>query len=68
MMKTSYTSSMPDYNHIYREDASKSQTNDTLVYTGYMRRPFQFNSAILTAKNLAYVGHTSWYKNPLIPM
>ncbi len=33
-----------------------------------MQRPFQFNLAILTAKNLACVGHTLWYKNQQIPM
>ena len=53
---------MPDYDLIYRAYASKSQTNDTLVYAGYMQRPFQFNLATSTAKNLACVGHTSWYK------
>ena len=62
-MKTSYTSSMPDYDVIYRAYASKSQTNNILVYARYMQRPFQFNLAVLTAKNLAYVGHMPWYKN-----
>ena len=51
------------YNHIYQAYANKSQTNETLVYVWYMKRPFQFNLAISTAKNLAYVGHMSWYKN-----
>ena len=31
-----------------------------------MQRPFRFNLAISTAKNLAYVGHTPWYKNQRI--
>ena len=59
---------MPDFNHIYGEYARESQTNDTLVYAGYMQRPFQFNLAISTAKILAYVGHMPWYKNQRIPM
>ena len=56
-----------DFHHIYRAYASKSRTNETLVYAWYMQRPFKFNLAILTAKNLAYVGHTYWYKNQRIP-
>ncbi len=66
-MMTSYTRSMPDFHHIYRAYASKSQSNDTLVYAGYMHRPFQFNLAISIAKNLACVGHMLWYKNQQIP-
>ena len=53
---------MPDFDLIYWVYASKSQTDGTLVYTGYMQRPFQFNLAILIAKNLAFAGHTSWYE------
>ena len=56
------------YDHIYQAYASISQINDTLVYFRYMQRHCQFNLAILTAKNLAYVGHTSRYKNQQIPM
>ena len=40
---------------------------DILVYARYMQRPFQFNLGISTAKNLACVGHTPWYKNQQIP-
>ncbi len=54
---------MPDYDLIYWAYASKFQTNNTLVYAGYMQRPFKFNLAISTAKNLACVGHMSWYQN-----
>ena len=61
-MKTSYTRSMLDFNQIYWVYASKSQTNNTLVYARCMQRPFQLNLTILTAKNLAYAGHMSWYK------
>ncbi len=62
-MKTLYTSSMPDWDLIYQAYASKSQTNNILVYARYMQRPFQFSLAISTAKILAYVGHTPGYKN-----
>ncbi len=54
---------MPNYDLIYWACASKFQTNDTLVYARYMQRPFQFNLAILTDKNLACAGRTSLYKN-----
>ena len=66
-MKTLYTSSMPDWDLIYRAYASTSQTKNILVYAWYMQRPFRFNLAISTAKNLACVGHTLWYKNQQIP-
>ena len=37
-MRTSYTKSVPNFHHIYRAYASKSQTNDTLVYSQYRQR------------------------------
>ena len=67
-MKTLYTSSMPDYDLIYWAYASKSQTNNILVYARFTQRPFQFNLAISTAKNLASVWRTSGYKKQRIPM
>ena len=56
------------YDHKYQVYVGKSQTNETLVYAWYMQRPFQFNLAISTAKNLACVWHTYWYKNSQIPV
>ena len=50
---TTYTKCMPE----------NPKPMKTLVYAGYMQRPFQFNLAISTAKNLACVGQKSWYKN-----
>ena len=66
-MTSFYTRSMPDMTTYTKCMPENPKPMKTLVYSQYMQRPFQFNLAISTAKNLACVGHTSWYKNQRIP-
>ncbi len=54
---TTYTKCMPE----------NPKPTKALVYARYMQRPFRFNLAISTAKILACVGCTSWYKNLQFP-
>ena len=54
---------MPDTTTYTRCMPENSKPTKIQVYAWYMQRPFRFNLAISTAKNLACVGHTSWYKS-----
>ena len=62
-MRTLYTSSMPDMTTYTKCMPGNPEPMKILVYAWYMQRPFRFNLAISTAKNLACVGHKSWYKS-----
>ena len=58
---------MPDTTTYTRCMPANPKPMKILVYAWYIQRPFRFNLAISTAKNLACVGHTLWYKNQQIP-
>ena len=54
---------MPDTTTYTRCMPANPKPMKIQVYAWYMQRPFRFNLAISTAKNLACVGHKSWYKS-----